>query len=122
MTDAKCGKPVANVLRRIATAFPAARIIVTGYYPFFSADTRNDFVVKALARRFFKTQPDGAPRMSSKEVFERLKENSSQWHHMSNVKLAEAVRSINAELGRERVMFVKVAFPGAYSFAARKTR
>jgi hypothetical protein len=34
---------------------------------------------------------------------------------------AAAKRSINAELGRERVMFVKVAFPAAYSFAAPKT-
>ena len=121
MTDAKCGKPVANLLRRIATTFPAARIIVTGYYPFFSADTRNDFVVKAFARRFFKTQPDGAPRMSSREVFERLKVNSSQWHQTSNIKLAEAARSINAELGLERVIFVKIAFPAAYSFAAPET-
>ena len=40
---------------------------------FFSDATRNDFVVKALARRFFKTQPDGGPRMSSRELFERLK-------------------------------------------------
>jgi lysophospholipase L1-like esterase len=119
MTDAKCGKPVENLLRRIANAFPAARIIVTGYYPFFSVETRNDFVVKALARRFFKTQ--GAPKMSSKEVFERLKVNSSQWHRTSNIKLSESVQSINAELGRERVMFVKVAFPATYSFAAPKT-
>jgi lysophospholipase L1-like esterase len=121
MTDAKCGKPVENLLRRIANVFPAARIIVTGYYPFFSAETRNDFVVKALARRFFKTQPDGAPKMSSKEVFERLRVNSSQWHQTSNIKLSESVQSINAELGRERVMFVKVAFPATYSFAASKT-
>ena len=28
MTDAKCGKPVENLLRRIANAFPAAQIIV----------------------------------------------------------------------------------------------
>src|SRR5215216_5067583 len=121
MTNAKCGKPVENLLRRIATTFPAARIIVTGYYPFFSAETGNDFVVKALARRFFKTQPNGGPRMSSREVFERLKVNSSQWHQTSNIRLAEAARSINAEMGSERVMFVKILFPPVYSFAAPKT-
>jgi lysophospholipase L1-like esterase len=121
MTNAKCGKPVESLLRRIATTFPAARIIVTGYYPFFSAETRNDFVVKALARRFFKSQPDGAPRMSSREVFERLKVNSSQWHQISNIRLAEAARAINAEMGRERVVFVKILFPPNYSFAAPKT-
>jgi lysophospholipase L1-like esterase len=121
MTDAKCGTPVANLLRRIATSFPAARIVVTGYYLFFSTETRNDFVVKALARRFFKTQADGASRMSSKEVFERLKVNSSQWYQASNIKLAEVVRRVNAEIGHDRVMFVKVAFPVAYSFAAPQT-
>ena len=121
MTNAKCGKPVESLLRRIATTFPAARIIVTGYYPFFSAETRNDFVVKALARRFFKSQPDGAPRMSSRKVFERLKENSIQWYQTSNIRLAEAAGSMNAEAGRERVMFVKILFPPNYSFAARKT-
>jgi hypothetical protein len=121
MTNAKCGKPVESLLRRIGTTFPAARIVVTGYYPFFSAETRNDFVVKALARRFFSSQPDGVPRMSSREVFERLKVNSSQWHQTSNIRLAEAARSINAEMGRERVMFVKILFPPVYSFAAPKT-
>ena len=59
--------------------------------------------------------------MSSREVFERLKVNSSQWHQTSNIKLAEAARSINEELGLERVIFVKIAFPAAYSFAAPET-
>jgi lysophospholipase L1-like esterase len=121
MTNAKCGKPVESLLRRIATTFPAARIIIAGYYPFFSAETRNDFIVKAFARRFFKSQPDGVPRMSSREVFERLKVNSRQWHQTSNIRLAEAARSINAEMGSERVMFVKILFPPVYSFAAPKT-
>ena len=121
MTQAKCGRPVENLLRRIATTFPAAQIILSGYYPFFSDATRNDFVVKALARRFFKTQPDDGPRMSSREVFERLKVNSSQWYQISNIRLAEAVRRINAELGSERIMFAKIEFPAAYSFGAPKT-
>lgn len=121
MTEAKCGKPVENLLRRIANAFPSAQIILTGYYPFFSSQTRNDFVVKALARRFFKNQSNGGPRMSSKEVFERLKVNSSQWHQTSAIRLAEAVRRINVELGRQRVMFARIEFPPDYSFAASKS-
>ena len=121
MTNAKCGKPVESLLRRIATTFPAARIILTGYYPFFSAETRNDFVVKALARRFFETQPEGTPRMSSREIFERLKVNSNQWYQTSNIRLAQAARDLNSELGRERVTFVKILFSPVYSFAAPKT-
>src|SRR6266566_5197261 len=57
MTRAKCGPPMEKLLRKIATSFPAAQVIVIGYYPFFSEKTRNDFILKALARRFFKTTP-----------------------------------------------------------------
>jgi len=121
MTRTKCGKPVEDLLRRITTTFPAAQVVVTGYYPFFSEETRNDFVVKALASRFFKTQANGASRMSSKEVFARLKSNSSQWHQASNNELATAVRKINSEIGRPRVTFVRIEFPAEYSFAGPKT-
>jgi lysophospholipase L1-like esterase len=121
MTAAKCGKPMENLIRRITTAFPAAQVIVTGYYPFFSEETRNDFVVKALARGFFKTQANDTSNMNNKEVFERLKLNSKQWHESSNTTLSEAVGRINTEIGRERVVFAKIAFPAPYSFAAPKT-
>ena len=122
MTEEKCGKPVEKLLRRITTAFPTAHIIVTGYYPFFSEETRNDFVLKALGRRFFKTGANGDSKMSSKELFERLKSNSLQWHQASNMQLAQAVSRVNAETDRPRVTFVKIDFPAAYSFAAPRTR
>ena len=122
MTEAKCGTPVENLLRRITTAFPAAQVIVTGYYPFFSDGTRNDFVLKALGRRFFKTQANGGESISSKELFERLKSNSRQWHEASNKQLVQAVSRVNEEMARSRVTFVKVDFPAAYSFAAAETR
>src|SRR5947207_3944470 len=71
LTEAKCASPLERVLRKVAMSFPAAAVIVTGYYPFFSEQARNDFVMKALTRRFFKTNA-GAPKMNSKEVLERL--------------------------------------------------
>ena len=45
MIQEKCDKPVENLLRRITSVIPAAQIILTGYYPFFSKETRNDFVL-----------------------------------------------------------------------------
>jgi hypothetical protein len=74
-----------------------------------------------LARRFFKSQRDDKIRTSDREVFERLKVNSIQWYQASNTTLAEAVNTINAELGQQRVVFVSVEFPAAYSFAALQT-
>ena len=123
LTEAKCSSPMERLLRRITTSFPSAEVIVTGYYPFFSEQTRNDFIMKALTRKFFKTNP-GAPKMSSREVLERLTANSKEWYQASNKALAEAVRKVNAELGGERgrVMFARIEFSPDYSFAARRTR
>jgi hypothetical protein len=79
-------------------------------------------VLKALGRRFFKTQANDNSRMSSRELFERMKSNSGQWHQASNTQLAQAVSRVNAEMDRPRVTFVKIDFPAAYSSAAPKTR
>jgi hypothetical protein len=101
MTKAKCGAPMERFLRRVTTSFPTARVIVTGYYPFFSEKTRNDFILKGLVRRFFKIIP-GTPKLSSKEVLERLTANSNYWYDFSNKTLAQAVNTVNAELAGER--------------------
>jgi lysophospholipase L1-like esterase len=123
LTRAACGKPVENLLQRILASFPNAQVVVTGYYPFFSENTRNDFIMKALAKRFFKTQPDGASRMDHREVFDRLKINSQRWYESSNSSLGEAVNNVNvaARSSRARTVFVKIDFPADYSFAAPKS-
>ena len=121
MTKAKCGLPMEKLLRRITTSFPAARVIVTGYYPFFSEKTRSDFILKALVRRFFKIIP-GTPTLSSKELLERLTANSNAWYRASNNALSQAVRNVNSGLHREQVMFAKIEFSPEHSFAAPQSR
>ena len=121
MTKAKCGLPMEKLLRRITTSFPAARVIVTGYYPFFSEKTRNDFILKALVRRFFKIFP-GSPGLSSKELLKRLTANSNEWYRASNDALSQAVRNVNSGLHREQVMFAKLEFSPEHSFAAPQSR
>ena len=121
MTKAKCGLPMEKLLRRITTSFPAARVIVTGYYPFFSEKTRNDFILKALVRRFFKVIP-GTSTLSSKELLARLTANSNAWYRASNNALSQAVRNVNSGLDREQVMFAKIEFSPEHSFAAPQTR
>ena len=114
ITQAKCGLPMEKLLRRITTSFPAARVIVTGYYPFFSEKTRNDFILKALVRRFFSE----TPTLSSKELLARLTANSNAGYRASNNALSQAVRNVNSGLHRERVMFAKIEFAPEHSFAA----
>jgi len=121
MTKAKCGLPMEKLLCRITTSFPAARVIVTGYYPFFSEQTRNDFILKALVRRFLQIIP-GTPTLSSKELLERLTANSNAWYQASNNALSQAVRNINSGLHREQVMFAKIEFSPEHSFAAPQSR
>ena len=78
LTGEKCGAPMERLLRRITTSFPSAVVIVSGYYPFFSERSRNDFILKGLTKRFLKTVP-GAPKMNSKEILVRLTSNSKDW-------------------------------------------
>jgi lysophospholipase L1-like esterase len=122
MTRSKCGAPVENLLRRILKSFPNAYVVMTGYYPFFSERTRNDFIVRALAKKFYKTQRDEASKVTSKAMFEQLKINSWQWYESSNSRLAEAVNSVNMATRDSRAVFARIDFPADYSFAAPKTR
>lgn len=123
MTETKCGAPVERLLHRILTSFPMAKVVIIGYYPFFSEKTRNDFVLNALVKRLLKTNP-GAPKMNRKEALERLTANSQAWYQASNKTLAEAVRKVNVGLGsgHQRLKFVRIDFPPEYSFAAKETR
>ena len=119
--EAKCGGPMERLLSRIVSSFPAAQIIVAGYYPLFSERTKHDFILKALVGSLYKAQLDAA-KISSKEVFRRLRTNSKQSYDASNKALADAVRRVNRSAGdSERVRFARIEFPPEYSFAARET-
>jgi hypothetical protein len=104
-------------LGRISSSFGNARVIVTGYYPFFSERTRNNVFLKAMARRFFKDNPE-APRMSSKTTLERLIANSKTWYETSNQAIAAAVAKVNSELPSPRIAFTEIHFQSTYSFGA----
>lgn len=125
LTEAKCGPPIERLLRKITSSFASAHVILTGYYPFFSEKTRNDFLMKAMARRFFKDNP-GAPKMSSKVTLERLTANSRVWYEASNKSMAEVVAKVNADLGpmgsRPRIVFAEINFLPQHSFGAPETR
>jgi len=85
-----------KLLRRITASFPAAYVIVTGYYPFISDQTRNDIFMRGLTKRFYKALP-GAAKLSQPVIFQRMVDNSDQWYRSSNKSLAQAVKNANAE-------------------------
>ncbi|HJP90337.1 MAG TPA: SGNH/GDSL hydrolase family protein [Pyrinomonadaceae bacterium] len=125
LTEAKCGAPMQRLLQKIMISFPNADVIVTGYYLSFSEKTRNDFVLRALARRFLKTDP-AAAKLTRKESFDKLIANSKAWHQASNKTLGAAVDWANAELksqgSHKQVMFTDVQFAPEHAFGTHETR
>jgi lysophospholipase L1-like esterase len=124
LTEAKCGPPVTKLLQKITTSFPNAHVIVTGYYLLFSEKTRNDFVLRGLARKFLDTDP-AAEKITKRDSFERLIGNSKAWYQASNKTLREVVERVNAELraqgSQKQVMFTNIQFAPEYSFGTHET-
>ena len=125
LTEAKCSQPMERLLRRITASFPAAYVIVTGYYPFISDQTRNDIFMRGLTKRFYKALP-GAAKLSQAVIFQRMVDNSAQWYRSSNKSLAQAVKNANAEprdrQSPERIRFAEIHLLPEHSFRARKTQ
>ena len=122
----KCGPPVTQLLTRIASSFPNAHIIVSGYYPVMSDKTPRDFFMRALAKRFYATTDASAPKLGSKEMLARLAVISAAWYEASNHALSEAVAKTSAQLAadgsRQRVLFANVPFEPDQAFAARDSQ
>lgn len=125
LAQAKCGAPVEALLEKIASSFPNAHVIITGYYPIISEKTSRDLFMRALTRRLY-TPVTGAPRIGDKELRERLIGISKMWYQVSDEKLADAARTVDAKMAalgsRQRVLFAGVKFLPEHSFGARESR
>ena len=126
LTREKCGQPVEALLSRVASSFPNAHIVLTGYYPVISEKTSHDLFMRALAKRFYAATSAEARRPNDKEMFERLTAISRTWYEASNRALTAAVTSTNEQLvargSRQRVSFARIPFQPEYAFAARESR
>ncbi len=125
LAQAKCGVPVEALLERIASSFPNAHVIVSGYYPIISEKTSNDLFMRALAKRLY-TPATGTPRISDKELRKRLIAISKEWYDASNQKLADAARAVDSKLSasgsRQRILFAEVEFLPDYAFGSHGSR
>jgi lysophospholipase L1-like esterase len=125
MATQKCGMPMQALIRRVASSFPSAHVIVTGYFPIISEKTPNSLLMKAMARMFYQPGPKPA-KLKQKDLRERLIAVSRTWYQTSNATLGDAVDKVTAELvtkgSRQRVLFVEIPFPPEYSFNAPETR
>ena len=126
LAQEKCGAPVEDLLARVASSFPNAHIVLTGYYPVISEKTSRDLFMRALAKRFYAALSPEARRPSDKEMFDRLTAISNTWYEASNRALTAAVVKTNEQLiargSRQRVSFARVPFRPEHAFAARDSR
>ena len=122
----KCGEPVQNLLIRIASSFPNAHIVATGYYPVISEETPHDLFMRALAKRFYSPMTAEGPKLSDYELLKRLATVSDAWYEASNRSLMAAVEKTNVALAskgsRQRALFAKIAFSPEHAFAAKESR
>ncbi len=125
LAQAKCGPPVETLLSRIATTFPAASVVIIGYYPIITEYTANDFFMRTLAKRFYMPA-NGEPKLDDKTLRARLIAISREWYQTSSQMLAAAARKIDSELtshgSHQRVLFADAAFQPQHSFAASRSR
>lgn len=122
LAQQKCVAPVEALLGRIATTFPNAHIVVTGYYPILSERSANDFFMRALYERLYT----GTEPMNTKQLRGRLIEISREWYQATNRMLAAATEKVDAQLSargsRQRALFAQVGFLPEHSFAAPQSR
>lgn len=125
LAQTKCGAPVEALLERVASSFPNAQVILTGYYPIISEKTSNDLFMRGLSRRLY-TPENGEPHRSDKELRQRLIAISKEWYQSSNEKLASAAHTVDVKLAasgsRRRVLFAGVSFLPEYGFGAYDSR
>ena len=125
LAQARCGPPVEALLTRIATTFPAAHVVIIGYYPILTEKSAYDLFMRALAKSFY-SPPANAPKMSDKELRARLIAISREWYQTSDEMLSAAARKVDAELtakgSRQHVLFADPGFRSENAFAAKDTR
>ncbi|HKP38515.1 MAG TPA: SGNH/GDSL hydrolase family protein [Pyrinomonadaceae bacterium] len=121
LAQEKCGAPVEALLERIASSFPNAHIVVTGYYPVVSDKTPHDLFMRKLAKVFYA--PTTGTRLKEKELLDQLALVSEAWYAASNHWLMDAVARVNVSLeargSRQRLLFAKIPFLPEHAFAAR---
>ena len=126
LAQEKCGAPVEELLIRIASTFPSAHIIISGYYPVFSDKTPRDFFMRALAKRFYAALIPNGPKINSREMLAQLTIISAAWYAASDSTLNNAVARTNTRLlargTRQRVLFANVTFEPEHAFSARKSQ
>lgn len=113
-----CGENMRLLLRRVRSSFPAAYVMVAGYYPIVSPQTDDNAFLRLLVKKLNNQRPESS-RMSDKEMRQRLFALSAEWYKTSTTSLQEAVTKANElESAPPKISFVEIDFGPEHVFAA----
>jgi lysophospholipase L1-like esterase len=116
-----CGDDMQLLLQRVKISFPQSQVLVTSYYPIVSLLTDDNAFLRLLVKKLNSQGPD-APRMTDKEMRQRLIAISDEWYKTSTASLLDAIRKTNAADNSDRpapqVEFVEIQFGPEHVFAA----
>lgn len=115
-----CHDRMVRALEELTSQFPAAAVVVTGYYPIVTKDSAKNAIWRYLAGREFSTEDHPWIFTGTKvELFERQRNVSQWWHQYSNSALRDAVNRVNNTKGG-RIRFAQIEFGDGDGFAAPK--
>ncbi len=124
LAQKSCRDDMYSLLRRVRKSFPESYVLVTGYYPIVSPLTADNAFIRLLIKSLNNRNKE-APRLSDKEIRERLIAISNEWYKTSTASLSEAVAKTNADGGPDaataKVLFVEIQFGPEHVFAAPDT-
>jgi lysophospholipase L1-like esterase len=106
-----CRDQMSGALIEIADTFPNARIIVPGYFPLISVDTRRDTLINAIKELFGRGGDEPEKKVAADELVDRLSkdekragiiitklaERSSKWVKATDGAYTEAVANLNRD-------------------------
>jgi lysophospholipase L1-like esterase len=122
-----CYQEMFQLLERSARAFPEAQMVVVGYFPILSKDTRTDKMFNAFLELsdFPRPLKPLANNVIVRQFFKLLKKKSLRrsriWFEDSNRCLSSAVARLNDKSGRQRAVFVKSPLTEANAFETSET-
>jgi hypothetical protein len=108
-----CYDKMLEVLQHAASVFPNALIAVVGYYPIISPKTSSGKLYNALLEAYEFPRPlkPVANNIFTEQFFKiihaRGTRRSRIWAEHSDIKLQEAVKSLNAQFNQRRAIFIK---------------
>jgi hypothetical protein len=121
-----CNEKMFEMLKKAATEFPNALIVVVGYYPFLSKYTPARTMLNNLLEIYEFPRPlksainNPLNRRLLKRYRKKMIERSLIWAHDSTREFKKAVARLNTESGKQRAVFVESPIKEENAIAAVK--